>query len=91
MLKLSYLSIKKSYYKGVHRLVAETFIANPENKSDVNHINAIKTDNRIENLEWCSHEENMHHAAINGLIKNVRKGIHNSSNKYDEKNNPRNM
>lgn len=52
----------------VHRLVAMSFIANPLNKKEVNHINGNKRDNSTDNLEWMTRSENMKHATDNGLL-----------------------
>mgnify|MGYP003651087791 CR=1 FL=1 len=47
----------KKFY--VHRLIATTFIPNPENKRCVDHINGVRDDNRLENLRWLTHKENL--------------------------------
>jgi hypothetical protein len=68
--------IDKKEYR-IHRLVAETFIPNPNNFSDINHINEIKSDNRIENLEWCTHRHNITYS-----IGNKIPGVHFFKGKY---------
>lgn len=55
--------------KMIHRIVAETFIPNPNDLAEVNHIDGDKLNNCIENLEWVSREQNIQHAYSIGLIK----------------------
>lgn len=64
----------------VHRLVLESFLGINLDKPHVNHINGIKTDNRLENLEWCTPKENAIHSFKNGLNRGI-KGEENSNSK----------
>ncbi|WP_195259346.1 HNH endonuclease [Clostridium paraputrificum] len=56
----------------VHRLVAEAFLMQIDGKTYVNHINGDKTDNKVENLEWCSAKENTIHSFVTGLQVNPK-------------------
>lgn len=60
-----YMSVKFNKKNlAVHRLVAETFIPNPENKPTVDHINRVRDDNRVENLRWATHTEQRENSSI---------------------------
>lgn len=58
----------------LHRIIASERLDNPDNKPCINHINGIKTDNRLDNLEWCDKGQNNKHAYRAGLRKNGHGG-----------------
>ena len=68
----------------VHRLLAKLFIPNPDNKREVNHKDLNKSNNSLDNLEWCTPKENTKHAYDNGAIKIPdQKGENNSAAKLN--------
>jgi uncharacterized FAD-dependent dehydrogenase len=68
------VTLKNKKYS-IHRLVALAFIDNPLQKPQVNHIDSDRTNNKVENLEWCTHSENMQHAFKVGAMDNAIKKL----------------
>lgn len=66
----------KNHYKFVHRIVAESFCKNDENKPHVNHIDGNKYNNHPSNLEWVTAKENIHHAMDTGLMYTKGEKVH---------------
>ena len=88
-IKLGYLGIhlcKKGKSKNflMHRLIAQAFIPNPFNKPHINHINGVKTDNSIKNLEWCTASENERHSRDFGLNPNIGQTHHQAKLKEED-------
>jgi hypothetical protein len=75
-IRLSKNSIIKRFL--IHRLVAINFLTNFNNYNEVNHINSIKTDNKVENLEWCTRKHNQQH--MSKLINNSNQIVINKLN-----------
>lgn len=71
---------RKNYCKRIHRIVAETFIPNPENKPFVNHKDRNRANSNISNLEWCTASENVKHSVSNGGRINYTRNNYGESN-----------
>jgi len=84
-LNVSLYFLNKKCQKKVHRLVAQEFLSNPENKPQINHIDGNKQNNNIDNLEWCTNSENMIHAYKTGL-REIRIGENGYNSKLTESN-----
>lgn len=66
---------KKGKHYNVHRLVANAFIENPENKKEINHIDSNTFNNKVDNLEWCTKKENQVHSCLAGRRSHLMKKV----------------
>lgn len=71
----------KHHYFYIHQLVARAYIPNPNGYKMINHKDGNKTNNTVENLEWCTHKQNMEHAYVNGF---TTRGTSNTQTKLTE-------
>ena len=70
-----YITLGRFGRKRLHRVVAQTFIENPNNLPEVNHIDEDKTNNNVSNLEWCDRQQNAQHSlAKHYLVENIKTG-----------------
>ena len=74
--------LKKYQTTFLHRVIASAFLERPEGCTEINHKDGNKKNNCVDNLEWCTHQQNMHHAAKNGLREGVNVKITKSDVEY---------
>lgn len=83
---ITLLNEEKRKRVAVHRMVGECFISNPDNLPEINHKNSNRSDNRVENLEWCTREYNYQHSIEQGVgsPRKAVRGIHKETKEIKE-------